>query len=1681
MPLAGQMGLNFDEVKHPRDHKGVSSGGRFTAKPPASGHAAWASRRHKHGDHPTSFLSGHSSNPVREAAKQNPGLGLLITPHTQSYIGHIADYSHIALDNGVYSEFTGSSPFSHNKFMDMLHRVAAVPGAKEKTQFVVAPDRVGDWQGTIERSRPYFAQIRKLGFPVAFAAQDGIEDHMDQIPWDDFDVLFIGGSTPWKLGFDPKGEYKNHFRPTDDELRKSGMLPNHIKLQKEAKRRGKRIHMGRVNSHKRMVDMAHGGLQADTADGNYIGVAPDQNLPDVLNWLGNTGGDQFKSTSEAVQSYARAPLAGQMGFKFDESKHPRGKGPKVGGQFVAGDHGASHTFPEAGGRYGFTAEVTGRNDKGHVEMKSEQGTATVPQESMQHFYSDMTGDVSYLKQHGSSGHAAVDNVIHGGGEFIGRGDDSVVWKSGDKVVKSGTTMPYHPMSGQWAHGLPHKAVERAQQQNDMSEEMRAAGVKGIPKQETVRHGDRMFTVREHLDIPDKLTEKQLLQARNHLKTMHDAGYAVNDQMQFGVGADGDVYHFDLGKADKTTKKNYHSGETDDASDDRKRMRDLFDKSDVRYDPPMHEIERDMGQVLRSIKLRGGMDNLPDGHSLRKQFKELEGPMYRDKHPWVGYLEGFSFGMDDAEIKEHGHDVPAGVFDDEPKTEHTPLTFAGGFSVHGKHPAELAGQMVRGSDVNKQQRSAYVNEAGGRNEHSSRSTPADAGSHEVGTWKVDNDFEGNHGRFIEQLQELDPHTLELPEGDYANQPKHNPEGRRDDAVRYAEWIKQGHQAPEISVNETDAGGLRVTDGHRRVAAAKMAGVPIRAWISPNVPIPGMKTPDGKPIYTGLTDRLAGFTWQDKQKEPDTVKSATDAYARAPLPNQMGFNFDEQKHPRETTSHDTKRAGEFAPKQQAPVQKPKTQKAVPEKTAAPNEPDGSTVEVRPGQGVLDKAGDGYYFIASGKKNARHTLRHHFLEFVSDNYGGTVRERDHHVDTLTSDYKTAVAKAKRGVAMLHGTVLYSNEFKLDGSGDRRDPDVYKFGKYEGKKIADVDDPAYVQWSWMQPWFWNSPKYKRFRQELREAGQGPIPETEKIYKLEEQQKAAEDKERKTAGNATAADLYYNTTAYPDTPEDFKKRDTAKFEKGVDWFHDKSNYQNNHHKTDKIELIRRMVMQCDDKIGIANYKGADDADPDPFWLGVRESATFLKEDIQKQSPDQKSVRIQARIDKLTEKRAAIIEKYSRSLAVAVDAYAAPLPNQMGFSFDEQQHPREPTGKTEGGRFAKKAAEPYKGPKRGKSGLKFDFDKPIKGPSGAELFAYEWRHYLVEEPDESGEWMVTKRISDWEQAESSGHTGRNIVHLWDVTDQQGKHQTLSLESALRELGYIDDTTGQNVRTFASAVMKKAKLQMALEKAGGTNANLQRQIASVDERIAVLNRVANDDDNNPTGRRSWMKRAEKAQHVLKQHSEPAEEWQKKENARDFMAERSDWLRGQWAIQRELERLTRGYNGDDSDRRLTNWFRSNHGDIQKAVQKAEAWIEKNHQHGSDINAAESHGDTDDIVRKMARVTAKRSDANTKYNLTNRQLAYSYFAESPDGKVVRVDGSDKRDSEFFGGRGFHRVGDVLPDTSHDHGRRTLRPAEGEPLPVKSDQYSMSGSVTRYARAQHHSAQGLRAYEQFIEELIS
>jgi len=122
--------------------------------------------------------------------------------------------------------------------------------------FATAPDVVGDAAATLERSAPFLPMIRALGYPAALVAQDGLEDL--EVPWDDFDVLFIGGSTEWKLG------------------------PAARALVAEAKRRGKWVHCGRVNSERRYRIMHEMGV--DSVDGTFLTFGPDVNLPRLLAW-----------------------------------------------------------------------------------------------------------------------------------------------------------------------------------------------------------------------------------------------------------------------------------------------------------------------------------------------------------------------------------------------------------------------------------------------------------------------------------------------------------------------------------------------------------------------------------------------------------------------------------------------------------------------------------------------------------------------------------------------------------------------------------------------------------------------------------------------------------------------------------------------------------------------------------------------------------------------------------------------------------------------------------------------------------------------------------------------------------------------------------------------------------------------------------------------------------------------------------------------------------------------------------------------------------------------------------------------------------------------------------------------------------------------------------------------------
>lgn len=140
-------------------------------------------------------------------------------------------------------------------YLELLSRMSAQ--ARLRCLFATAPDVLGDAAGTLARSEPWTGPMRAwFGLPVALVAQDGLE-RLD-VPWSDLDVLFIGGSTEWKLGTAARG------------------------LVAEAKARGKRVHMGRVNSLRRLRYAE--AIGCDTADGTYLAFGPDLNLPRVLGW-----------------------------------------------------------------------------------------------------------------------------------------------------------------------------------------------------------------------------------------------------------------------------------------------------------------------------------------------------------------------------------------------------------------------------------------------------------------------------------------------------------------------------------------------------------------------------------------------------------------------------------------------------------------------------------------------------------------------------------------------------------------------------------------------------------------------------------------------------------------------------------------------------------------------------------------------------------------------------------------------------------------------------------------------------------------------------------------------------------------------------------------------------------------------------------------------------------------------------------------------------------------------------------------------------------------------------------------------------------------------------------------------------------------------------------------------------
>jgi len=180
------------------------------------------------------------STPTVRAAMDAGWLGCMATPAQGNRIRPAWTW---AMDNGCWS-----SAWKAGKWVSALER-----NDPAGCLFAVVPDAVADAAETGRRWDIWSPVVRELGYPLAFVLQDGCE----RVPWDDIACLFVGGSTEYKMSDDA---YRWTIR---------------------AKRRGKWVHWGRVNSRRRFAATA---LTGDSADGTYLAFGPDVNLPRLRSW-----------------------------------------------------------------------------------------------------------------------------------------------------------------------------------------------------------------------------------------------------------------------------------------------------------------------------------------------------------------------------------------------------------------------------------------------------------------------------------------------------------------------------------------------------------------------------------------------------------------------------------------------------------------------------------------------------------------------------------------------------------------------------------------------------------------------------------------------------------------------------------------------------------------------------------------------------------------------------------------------------------------------------------------------------------------------------------------------------------------------------------------------------------------------------------------------------------------------------------------------------------------------------------------------------------------------------------------------------------------------------------------------------------------------------------------------------
>lgn len=291
--------------------------------------------------------------------------------------------------------------------------------------------------------------------------------------------------------------------------------------------------------------------------------------------------------------------------------------------------------------------------------------------------------------------------------------------------------------------------------------------------------------------------------------------------------------------------------------------------------------------------------------------------------------------------------------------------------------------------------------------------------------------------------------------------------------------------------------------------------------------------------------------------------------------------------------------------------------------------------------------------------------------------------------------------------------------------------------------------------------------------------------------------------------------------------------------------------------------------------------------------------------------------------------------------------------------PNKTCRKGETGAFIEPSKAPTDRPyeaKRSKPKETIVFPEPIVGPTGAKLTAYTWQWTLTEDVDHRGE-PVEKRVSDWEKSIANVETGRNVVHQFQV-EVGGETRTVSAESALKLMGFLNDNDRKAFGSLKSSARTVARLRMAQQEVEQQEKRWQKDW----DEVGAMPRPAlevGEWSEEPPGwpREGYRRRSWRAGEVQQDQI-----WNQLGVDTDQEQAAHIWAR--WKAV-EMEKRGWDYKGQ-SQKAMRGYLRRNREDLAKRLVRAEA----------KLMAQTRIGATDRIDSLLTRIDALKRRCSTGY---------------------------------------------------------------------------------------------------------